>query len=442
MAQSTQIWKDLRRLLAFGSGVGIEIGVQDLTVVVARVRPNGVRVPGRLVIEDYASRPAAEWGAEYARFLKASGAERVSATVLLPRREVIVRHVALPGVAKKDIEGALRFQLDTLHPYGEDDIVWAWSPLAYGNVLVGIVRKQVIDQYVALFAEAGIAVSSFTFAAAAMHAAIRTNVAAERPGGFVALGRGTSGGVEVYGESPSRPVFSAEFEMAAERAASLAASELRLPADTEPRPLEEFLPLPVINPVENDLSRNARPYATALAGACPRLAPAANVLPPEHRRYTSRTVFIPSAVLALLVLMVGGSMAMYGSYSQRQYLQQIQAEIARLEPMRKRADTAERQAQQARVRAQVLDNFRQQTKKDLDALNELTKIMEPPAWTASMTLTRGDVRMGGEAQQTSALVRLLDNSPYFERTEPLASAPAPSGKGETFQLRTNRRNGK
>src|SRR5215467_6104436 len=146
MPKEIQIFKDARKLLAFGSGVGIEIGATDLTIVVARVRPNGVRVPGRMVIEDYASRPAAEWGAEYARFLKASGAERVSATVLLPRREVIVRHVALPGVARKDIEGALRFQLDTLHPYGEDDIVWAWSPLAYGNVLVGIVRKQVIDQ--------------------------------------------------------------------------------------------------------------------------------------------------------------------------------------------------------------------------------------------------------------------------------------------------------
>src|SRR5437016_9176709 len=141
MAQSIQIWKDLRKLLAFGSGAGIEIGATDLTVVVARVRPNRVRVPGRLVIEDYASRPAAEWGKEYTSFLKSVGADRMSATVLLPRREVIVRHVALPGVRRKDVDSALRFQLDSLHPYGEDEIVWAWSPLAYGNVLVGIVRK-------------------------------------------------------------------------------------------------------------------------------------------------------------------------------------------------------------------------------------------------------------------------------------------------------------
>jgi len=133
-------------------------------------------------------------------------------------------------------------------------------------------------------------------------------------------------------------------------------------------------------------------------------------------------------------------MALYGNWSQRQYLQQIQAQIDGLEPMRKRADTLERQAQQARARAQVLDNFRQQTKKDLEALNELTRLIEFPAWTNNIVMNRGDVRLGGETQQTSSMVKLLDASSYFERTEILMSNP--SGKGEVFQIRANRRSGK
>jgi hypothetical protein len=228
--------------------------------------------------------------------------------------------------------------------------------------------------------------------------------------------------------------------MAPERAVSLALSELRLPPDTPANTFEELLPRPETNPVENDLSRNARPYATALAGACPRLAPAANVLPPEHRRYTSRAVFIPSIVLASVAVLVGGSMALFGNWSQHQYLQQIQAQINQMEPIRKRADALDRQAQQARVRAQVLDNFRQQTKRDLEALNELTHLMEPPAWTNSIVMSRNDVRIGGEAPQTSGMVKILDASPYFERTEIQMSTP--SAKGETFQIRTNRRSGR
>src|SRR6185437_10547929 len=105
-------FRDARKLLAFGSGVGIEIHPASLEVVVSRVRPTGIRVLGRLAIQNYAGRPAAEWGAEYARFLKSLGVGHLTATVLLPRREVIVRQVALPGVAAKDMEGALRLQLD------------------------------------------------------------------------------------------------------------------------------------------------------------------------------------------------------------------------------------------------------------------------------------------------------------------------------------------
>jgi hypothetical protein len=432
--------KDVKRLLAFGTGAGIEIGAQDLTVVVTRVRPKRVRVLGRLVIEDFASRPAAEWGGEYARFLKSVGAERVCATVLLPRRDVIVRHAALPGVKAKDIDGALRFQLDTLHPYGDEDVVWAWSPLAYGNVLVGIVRRETVDRYVTLFSEAGIAVSSFTFSAAAVHAAVRVNPQAPPKEGFVAVGRAASGAVEVYGESQSRPVFHAEFNVAPERAAALVLSELRLAPDTPTRTLEEVLPKPEVNPVENDLSRNARPYATALAGACPRLAPAANVLPPEHRQYSSRAVFIPSVALAALILMVAGSMAAYASWSEKRYLQTIQAEINRLDPLRRRAETLERQTQQARARAQLLDKFRRQTRSDLDALNEITRLVEPPAWLNMLQLVRDGARLGGFAPQSAALVTILDGSTFFEKSETLSSSGVE--KGESFQIHTTRRSGK
>src|SRR5579862_8450988 len=140
MPTETSILKDARKLLAFGSSIGIEIRGDDLEVVVARVRPGRVHVLGRATIANFASRPAAEWGAEYLRFIRSAGVGHLSATVLLPRRDVIVRHVSLPGVASKDIEGAIRFQLDSLHPYGEDEISWGWSRLEYGAVLVGITR--------------------------------------------------------------------------------------------------------------------------------------------------------------------------------------------------------------------------------------------------------------------------------------------------------------
>jgi hypothetical protein len=254
------------------------------------------------------------------------------------------------------------------------------------------------------------------------------------------LSRTAAGAVEVYGESPAKPVFSAEFELPPQRAAMLALSELRLPAETEPKTLEEMLPRPAVNPVQNDLTRNALPYATALSGACPHLSPGVNVLPAEYRKFNSRAVFVPTMVLAALLLTVAGSMLIYSRWSEKQYLKQVEAQIAKLDPLHKRADALDRDTERARARAVLLDGFRKQTRMDLDVLNGLTHLLEPPAWSNNTEIARDSVRIAGETPQTSQLVNILDASPFFEKTEIQMSAPR--ANGEAFQIRTQRRRGK
>ena len=41
---ASAIARDFRKLLAFGSGVGLEIGAKDLEVAVTRVRPNKIQI--------------------------------------------------------------------------------------------------------------------------------------------------------------------------------------------------------------------------------------------------------------------------------------------------------------------------------------------------------------------------------------------------------------
>jgi len=101
----------------------------------------------------------------------------------------------------------------------------------------------------------------------------------------------------------------------------------------------------------------------------------------------------------------------------------------------------ERQANQMRARAVQLDDFRAQTRKDLDAFNELTRLIEPPTWTSMMDITRDTIRLGGETPQSSPLPRILDSSPLFERTEILSVNRGGNGQ-EGFQIRVNRRAGK
>ena len=140
------------------------------------MRPNKIQVLGRLTIENYATRPAAEWGAEYSAFpegVRRGPVERDGAACRGVKSSCgNSRCPAWPRRTSKAPSGS---RLETLHPYGEDEVVWGWSSLGFGGVLVGIVLRSTIERYVGMFVEAGIAVRSFTFSAAAVHAAIRLN---------------------------------------------------------------------------------------------------------------------------------------------------------------------------------------------------------------------------------------------------------------------------
>jgi len=434
-------YSQLRRLAAFGTGAGIQIAGPDLEVAIARVRPNAVQVLARTTIPRFRERPAAQWGAEYSALLGKLGTPHLSATVLLPRPEVIVRQIPLRGVRPKDLEAAIAFQLDGINPYGDQEVLFGFTPLGEGGVLVGIVRRETVDRYLELFTEAGIATGCFTFVAAAIHGAIR--LSAPPPREFVALGHlaGAAGsGVEVYGESQARPVFSAEFDLPAEKAAALAAAELRLPPETAPIALESLLPSPRVNPAENDLARNPLPYAAALESACPRLAPPANLLPPERREAASHGIFIPTAVAAAALLMVLGASLAWPGYEQRQYLKGLDAEIAQLRPQAARAALLEDQNRRMRARARLLAEFRSRTRADLNAIDELSRLFPMPAWANTMELSRDGALIVGEADQAAPLIKVLDASPLFHNSE--FNGISKVQNAEVFRLHTQRRPGK
>jgi Tfp pilus assembly protein PilN len=427
---------DIRKLLAFGTGIGVEIRAGDLEVAAARVRPSGIEVLGRVSIRGFRQRPAAEWGAEYARFLRVCGAGHLSATVLLPRQDVIVRQVSFPGVSSRhDLASAIALELDTLHPYGEDNVQYGWTPLGRDSVLIGMLRRTIMEQYAALFNEAGVAVASFTFSAGVIHAAIRL-LGPAPAAGFVAVNGTGQPPIEIYGESPDRPLFSGEFDLLLERVVALAVAELRLDPATEPLPLERILPAPRVNPVENDLSRDALPYAAALAGACPRLAPVANLLPADLRAARSRAMFIPSLVLAALLLLLVTTLMAYSKIEDERYLEKLQAEIAQLEPQAARAQSLDRRIDLLRVRSRLLDEFRARPKSDLDALNELTRLLPPPVWTNQMEINRDAANINGEADQAAALLGILDGSPLFHDSK--FDYMNRSQNGETFRVHTMR----
>jgi Tfp pilus assembly protein PilN len=421
-----------QKWLAFGSGVGIAINGSDLLVTVVSMRPGGVTILGESTIAGFRDLPAGEWGGQYASFLKKMNAGHRAATVLLPRNEIVVRQLSLPGVTDKDLAAAIRFELDSLQPYSEGEAVSDWVRIGKSSsILVGIARRQTIDTYSNLFAEAGLKVRAFTFSAAVIYSALR--IYGKPPAGFLVWSH-----AEAYGESESKPLFSAQFEDQSPRAGNFALSELRLPPETQPARLRELLPSPVAAPEGTDLSLTALPYATALAGAVPQPALSLNLLPKEQRQATSPLRYVPSAVLAAIALLLIAVALIYPRYADRQYLALLQTEIQKLEPRAKQAIALDHQIAVTRNRTLVLDDFRRQTKADMDTVREMTQILRPPGWLNSLQMTREQINVGGEAEQAATLLKLLDSSKYFQNSEftlPLSHTQ----NGDMFSIRLVRR---
>ncbi|MES1260605.1 MAG: PilN domain-containing protein [Acidobacteriota bacterium] len=414
-----------RRLLTFGTGFGIAIGPGNLEAAIVRSRPAGATLVAGATIRDFRARPAAEWGAELLRYLEGAREPHLAATVLLPRDEVIVRVIHLPGVADKDLPGAIELQIDMLHPFGDDEVAWAWMR-AGNSCVVGVVRKTLLDAWETLFSEAGIPVAAFTFSAAAIHAALRIrNIPAAAMLIFWTDERGQT---EIYGESGARPLYSSAFAVPAQRALALSRAELRLPPD-----------YPALSPGEAIPGSTGLASTAALAASAPLVSRFANLLPAERRASSARRQYLLPAILgALLMAGLIGAFVVFPAMEQRSYLAALKAEVHALEPRALHAQELEKRAGVNRGRITALDEIRRRPQADLDVLNELTRLLPAQVWTSSIEIYPDSVLIAGEADQAAPLLKLLDSSPLFQNSE-FALSVTHNAQNEQFRIKTMRR---
>ena len=430
-----------RRWLSIGTGVGVDINGKNLLLAATAVRPGGIDVLGVTTIERFEERPASEWGTEYSAFLKSCGGKHLAATIVIPRSEVIVRQIALPGVKDEDVPSAIGYQLDSLHPYPEEDVVFDWARLSGPVVAVGIARKDLVLRYTNLFAEAGVKVAAFSVSGSVLYGARR--VYESTPATGIAAGLSREDRVEIYGESDAHPLFTNAFDAPAEafaaRAVSMAISELRLPAETEVQTYERILPLPRNIDASIPLADFALAYAAAITSAVSRRAGRLNLLPPDQRRVNSKLVYIPTAILATAAVALLMANIFYSQIEERRFQSILQDEVRKLAPASKQADSLDLATQTARKRILLIDQYRRQSQSDLDALNELTRIVAPPAWVSTLELNRTTVTIAGESDQSAGMLKTLDQSPLFmnsDFTMPLGRGP--DGRTELFRIRTTR----
>ncbi len=465
----------MNRIFRVGTGCGIEIRGSRLNVMAVRSRPSGVALLGRITIEDFRERPPQDWGAEYNDFLKGLRLSHLSCSVSLPRKDVIVREIHLPVMPRKELAAAVGYQLESLHPYEQDEVYHTFAPLREMSegmsrlpLAVVVAEKAKIDQYASTFEAAGIAVETFTVAAAAFYAGVR--VRWDSPPVPFVIADFTEDGLEIYGEGRARPLFSARFDLEsipAERALQLAGADLRLEeaerasivltggsesdeeeghnsrllevgGPFEPRSVEEILPSLGSPDDAFDAKRNAAALAVGLEAACPRLGWRANLLPPERRKKSARWMYLPTGVLAGALLLLGLAFLLRPLMQDRDYVSAVQAEAAKLDQIVARVERLQAETQHNKARLALLRLLRQRTEADLSIVRELSSLLPDTVWLTRLEVNDEGVRMQGVGDRAAPLLGIINDAETVAAAEFLSSLVT-TGQGDRFQIGAQRR---
>ncbi len=105
------------------------------------------------------------------KFFSSHRKKRGEIIAVIPRRQVILKHLKFPSTVDEELRGMVKLQAVQNLPYAKEDMVWDYivldkEPSGFTRVLILAVHRQVVDRYLRIFHGAGrdldkLALSSF-----------------------------------------------------------------------------------------------------------------------------------------------------------------------------------------------------------------------------------------------------------------------------------------
>ena len=148
-----------------------------------------------------------------------------------------------------------------------------------------------------------------------------------------------------------------------------------------------------------------------------------------------RWVWAPTYALCGLAILMGGASVSGPYLQQSRFLDQMSSEITRLQPQVRQVERLETETSEVQKKAAILETIQGRDALNLEALRELSEILPDSAWINDFNLRGDGVEINGLAENATALVPLLEQSPLFNDVA-LASGITKNQQGkEMFRIR-------
>ena len=436
------------------SAVGIDISEKRfvLSSVVRGLR--GLRVGRSLVLEDFQGMEPAELHGKIHGFISSNGLNTENVIIGLGRDRVAVKQVELPLEVEENLDQVVQFQVNKLEPSEDLKVCFDYLVLDRDekskriSLQIVMVPRDTVDEIIALLGDLGLRPASMCLSSIGLHQLLRFHEdgISEYPSIILRCEEETLEAILVGGPgkhfSCHQPVNGEEIPL--EFLGSVLdtlLSQVTLEGSEQVQGIylagsgaEEFLE-PVrerfgsaellSSGVNLEFEGTARSSlsvtgcAVGLAASSLTRSPFSklNLIPPAMRRSRTQLSYIPTVVLAALLLVLVGLSASREYLQQSQLLVGISAQAAELRPRAASVIEIREEADQLAELAVELSTMLSGRQRALSVLKDLTELIPEDTYLQSVRIELNKVTMTGFADTASSLTTILQESNCLTNVE-------------------------
>lgn len=160
-----------------------------------------------------------------------------------------------------------------------------------------------------------------------------------------------------------------------------------------------------------------------------------NLLPAAYRVRRSHWAQATAVALAALVAVLALAWPATNAIQDQLYLSWLNRQIQGLAPRVQYVEKLDNRQKETLARLELLERQRSSISRQLEAWQELTRLLPNTVWLTSMQMNANQVLIVGQADTAGGLLQLLSQSSHFEQPEfATGLTRTPEGR-EVFQVR-------
>jgi Tfp pilus assembly protein PilN len=437
-------------MLKLDSAVGIEIQKDRIILTTLKKGFNQFTLQQAEVIEGFEDMPVTELHNRLRQYVRANGFNRENVILGLPRDQVVVRTVELPLEVEENLEQVVRFQVEKFEPTEDEKSYFDYVVLnrdeANRRLLLQVIMvpMAVLDRYLGLFQEVSFYPASVRLSSLALHQLLAAHEHGYPKKGSVLILDLNPGALELVAvtgpdhflsDKTAMPADGFELDRLLSEVEGFV-SRLHLPGEGLSRIYltgqlaDRYLPLLRERIPECELFRSGltlkrkesvrltpelyHAAGLAISGMRRSKAGRLNLIPLERRMVGQRPSLVPTALLLILVAILGISLIGRGVLQERRLLSQLDQQLQQLQPQVDQALALRSQLEERQAQAKELQDLMQNRDLVLTVMKDITELVPDHTFLQNLRILNDRVEMSGYSDSTSSLLNVLQSSRYLK----------------------------